>query len=89
MHGCVGRMQKLSSTTPSKIYFAFLLKRHTRVSGSRPLPRLIRPRSCSAFIVLRLAEAGRITSLIIFQLPQDRVAAERISLQLVPVLQVR
>lgn len=66
MHGCVGRMQKLGSTTPSKIYFAFLLKRHTRVSGSRPLPGLIRPRSCSAFIVLQLAEAGRITSLLSF-----------------------
>jgi hypothetical protein len=31
-------------------------------SGSRLLPGLIRSRSCNAFTVLRLAEAGRITS---------------------------
>jgi hypothetical protein len=42
------------------IYFFF--RRHTIVSGSRPLPGLMSPRCSIALMVLRLADRGRISS---------------------------
>src|ERR1039457_7481807 len=44
-------------------YFVFFLRRHTIVSGSRPLPGLMSPRRSIALMVLRLADRGRISSL--------------------------
>jgi hypothetical protein len=41
----------------------FLFKRHTIVSGSRPLPGLMSPRCSIALMVLRLADRGRSSSL--------------------------
>lgn len=55
------------------------------VSGSRALPARIRPRSSSAFTVLRLADAGRTTS---SSFTQNRIGAERIRLQPVSILYV-
>src|SRR5579864_1952667 len=45
------------------IYYSFFFRRHTTVSGSRPLSGLMSPRCSSALIVLRLADRGRISSL--------------------------
>src|SRR6266498_3171972 len=43
-------------------FLALVFICHAIVRGSRLLPELIRPRSSRAFTVLRLADAGRITS---------------------------
>jgi hypothetical protein len=51
----------LKDNSAGSIYFFF--RRHTIVSGSRPLPGVMSPRRSIALMVLRLADRGRISSL--------------------------